>query len=133
MGADLKNGIKLTSAYTYTDAKVTQDNNGAVTGKPINLTPKHTLSTWAAYKLPTTPWTVGVGGRYVSPQAGALPFELPAYFVADTSLSYTAGNFKITGGIKNMLNKAYFAGAINANVVSPAEPRTFTLSGTFLF
>lgn len=69
----------------------------------------------------------------VSEQVGALPFTLPSYFVADTSLSYHGDRFRVTAGIKNLFNKVYDAGAINANVVSPAEPRSFALSTTFYF
>lgn len=134
LGADLRNSWKLTAAYAYTDAEVTRDNNAAIVGKPINLTPKHTLSTWATYRLQDLKRvTVGLGGRYVSEQVGALPFTLPSYFVADTSLSYYGDRFRVTAGIKNLFNKVYYAGAINANVVSPAEPRSFALSTTFYF
>lgn len=133
VGADLRGGWKASGAYSFTDAKVTRDSNGAIVGKPVNLTPRHTLASWATYKLPAYPFTVGLGGRWVSKQAGPLPFELPAYFVADTSLTYAGGTYKVTAGIKNLFNKAYYAGAINANVVSPAEPRSFTLSGSVFF
>lgn len=134
VGADLRNGWKLTSAYAYIDAKVTRDNNAAVVGLPVNLTPRHTLSTWATYRLADHKrFTLGLGGRYVSEQKGALPFTLPAYFVADTSLVYLGDSYRITAGIKNLFNKAYYAGAINANVVSPAEPRSFALGATFFF
>lgn len=134
LGADLRKGWKLTAAYAYTDAEVTRDNNAAIVGKPINLTPKHTLATWATYRLQDLKRvTVGLGGRYVSEQVGALPFTLPSYFVADTSLSYHGDRFRVTAGIKNLFNKVYYAGAINANVVSPAEPRSFALSTTFYF
>ena len=133
-GADLKNGWKLTSAYTYTQTEVTRDNNAAIVGKPLNLTPRHVLTAWATYRLPQ--WqrvTVGLGGRYVSEQIGAYPFTLPSYAVADASLSYTGSSYRITAGIKNLFNKAYYDGAINANVVSPAAPRSFSLGLTYFF
>ena len=53
--------------------------------------------------------------------------------MADASLSYTGGNYRITAGIKNLFNKAYYDGAINANVVSPAAPRSFSLGLTYFF
>ena len=36
-------------------------------------------------------------------------------------------------GVKNVFDKAYYDGAINANVVSPALPRTFSLGVTYFF
>lgn len=134
LGADLKNGVKLTSAYTYTQTKVTRDNNAAIVGLPLNLTPRHTLTAWATYKLPQYQRvTLGLGGRYVSEQVGSYPFTLPSYVVADASISYAGPNYRLTAGVKNLFNKAYYDGAINANVVSPALPRNFSLGLTYFF
>lgn len=134
LGADLKNGWKLTSAYTYTQTKVTRDTNAAIVGKPLNLTPRHTLTAWATYKLPQYQRvTLGLGGRYVSEQIGSYPFTLPSYFVADASISYVGDNYRVTAGVKNVFNKAYYDGAINANVVSPSLPRNFSLGVTYFF
>ncbi|MCU4121300.1 TonB-dependent siderophore receptor [Variovorax sp. N23] len=134
LGADLRNGWKLTSAYTYTQTKVTRDNNAAIVGLPLNLTPRHVLTAWATYKLPQYQRvTLGLGGRYVSEQVGSYPFTLPSYFVADASIVYVGDNYRITAGVKNVFDKAYYDGAINANVVSPALPRTFSLGMTYFF
>ncbi|MDO5626506.1 MAG: TonB-dependent siderophore receptor [Pseudomonadota bacterium] len=133
MGLDLARGWKAVAAYTYTDARVTRDNNAAIVGKPINLTPRHTLSAWATHRISGQPITLGLGGRYVSRQRGALPFSLPAYFVADASLVYTGKHFRVGAAVKNLFNRRYYAGAINANVVSPAEPRSFSVQADFFF
>ncbi len=134
LGADMKNGWKLTSAYTYTQSKVTRDNNAAIVGLPLNLTPRHTLTAWATYKLPQYQRiTLGMGGRYVSEQIGSYPFTLPSYVVADASISYAGDSYRVTAGVKNVFNKAYYDGAINANVVSPALPRSFSLGVTYFF
>jgi iron complex outermembrane receptor protein len=134
LGADLRNGWKITSAYTYTQTKVTRDNNAAIVGLPLNLTPRHVLTAWATYRLPQYQRvTVGLGGRYVSEQVGSYPFTLPSYFVADASIVYVGDNYRITAGVKNVFDKAYYDGAINANVVSPALPRTFSLGMTYFF
>ena len=103
-------------------------------GLPLNLTPRHTLTAWATYKLPQYQRvTLGLGGRYVSEQIGSYPFTLPSYFVADASVSYMGENYRVTAGVKNVFNKAYYDGAINANVVSPALPRSFSLGVTYFF
>ncbi|MDA8453722.1 TonB-dependent siderophore receptor [Acidovorax sp. GBBC 3334] len=134
MGAELQRNLKLTGAYTYTDTEVTRDNNAAIVGKPLNLTPRHTLALWATYKLPQMPQlTLGAGLRRVSEQVGSYPFTLPAYTVADLSIGYSGTNYRITAGVKNVFDKAYYDGAINANVVSPALPRNFSLGLTYFF
>lgn len=134
LGADLRNGWKITSAYTYTRTQVTRDTNAAIVGLPLNLTPRHVLTAWATYKLPQYPRvTVGLGGRYVSEQVGSYPFTLPSYVVADASIVYVGDNYRITAGVKNVFDKAYYDGAINANVVSPAMPRSFSVGMTYFF
>lgn len=133
-GADLADGVKLNAAYAYTDAEVTSDSNGAIVGLPINLTPRHTAALWVTWRLPAFKRvTLGLGGRYVSEQKGSFPFTLPSYFVADASVSYQADNWRLTAGVKNMFDRTYYDGAVNANVVAPALPRNFALSATYYF
>lgn len=128
LGARLAGGLSLTAGYAYIDAKVTRDNNTAILGQPINLQPRHTASLWALYKLPSLPdLTLGLGGRVVSEQRGSLPFTLPGYAVTDASVGYSGPTWRVTAGVKNLFDKDYFDGAINANVVSPALGRTWTL------
>lgn len=134
LGADLRSGWKLTGAYTYTQTEVTRDNNTALVGRPLNLTPRHVLTTWTTYTLPQARrYTLGLGGRVVSEQIGSYPFTLPAYFVADASISYLGDSYRVTAGIKNLFDKAYYDGAINANVVSPALPRSVSVGVTYFF
>lgn len=133
-GADLANGLKLTSAYAYTQTEVTHDTNANLVGKPLNLTPRHTLALWADWRIPAMPAVrLAVGGRYVSTQRGNYAFVLPSYAVADASISYTGSNWRLTAGVKNLFDRAYYAGAINANVVSPGMPRSFNLTAKYLF
>ncbi|WP_407702205.1 TonB-dependent siderophore receptor [Verminephrobacter aporrectodeae] len=134
IGADLRSGWKLTGAYSWTQTKVTRDNNAAIVGRPLNLTPRHTLATWATYQLPQSPrTTLGLGGRCVSEQIGAYPFTLPAYCVADASVRYQGPNYRVTAGVRNLFNRAYYDGAITADVVSPAAPRSFSLGLAYFF
>lgn len=134
VGADLRRNLKLTAAYTFTDTEVTQDDDAALVGQPLNLTPRHTLALWATYKLPQLPRvTLGAGMRYVSEQIGSYPFTLPAYTVADLSIGYAGPNYRITAGVKNVFDRTYYDGAVNANVVSPGLPRSFSLGATYFF
>jgi iron complex outermembrane recepter protein len=134
LAALLPHGVKLTSSYAYTDAEVTRDNNGAIVGLPVNLTPKHTSALWAQWTLPWLPkLALGLGGRHVSEQIGALPFTLPGYGVVDASLSYSDPRFRVTFGVKNLTDRTYYDGAINANVVSPGLPRIAQLSWLWFF
>ena len=90
---------------------------------------------WADWRLPwISDVTVGLGGRYVGTQEGSdVPFRLPAYKVADLSVSYTASDYKVTVGVKNVFDRKYYDGAINANVISPGMPRTYLLTLKYMF
>ena len=134
VGADLRHNLKLTGSYTYMDAKVTQDTDLTLVGRPALPTPRHTLALWATYKLPQMPQvTLGAGGRYVSEQRTSYSFNLPAYTVVDLSVGYTGSNYRIMAGVKNVFDRAYYDGAINANVISPSMPRNFSLGLTYFF
>lgn len=134
-GVDLGAGFKLVGGYAYTDAEVTRDTNPALIGRVLNLTPRHVLSLWSTWRPAVLPdLTVGLGGRHVSEQRdSAYPFALPSYTVVDASVSYQIQRLRLTLGVKNLFDREYFDGAINANVVSPGMPRTFLLSGTYFF
>lgn len=134
LGLQMQKGLKLTAGYAYTDAKVTRDNNAALVGRAINLQPLHVLSVWGLYELPFLPQArLGLGGRHVSEQRGALPFTLPAYTVLDATLAYAGEGWRVTAGVKNLTDKRYFDGAINQNVVSPAAPRTWTVGLNLMY
>lgn len=134
-GVDLGRGFKLVGGYAYTDAEVTRDTNPAQVGRLLNLTPRHVLSLWSTWRPAVFPaTTIGLGARYVSEQGdSAYPFTLPSYTVVDASISHQIQRLRLTLGVKNLFDRDYFDGAINANVVSPAMPRTFMLSGTYFF
>ncbi len=134
-GIDNGRGLKLVAGYAFTDAEVTRDSNPTIVGQTPNLTPRHVLSLWSTWRPPVLPdLTLGFGGRYVSEQKStAYPFVLPSYTVVDTSVSWSWERVRMTAGIKNLFDREYYDGAINANVVSPAMPRTFVLSGTVYF
>jgi iron complex outermembrane receptor protein len=134
LGVDLTRGLKASLSWATTDTKVTRDNNAAVVGKAINLTPRNVGTLWMTYRLPQfAQWTLGFGGRYVSEQKGTLTFSLPSYTVADASVAYLGAGYRINLSVKNLFDKAYFDGAINQNVVSPALPRNASVNLTIFF
>ncbi len=134
VGAELQRNLKLTGSYTYLDTQVTQDTDPTLVGRPALPTPRHALALWTTYKLPQLPQvTLGAGARYVSEQLTSYPFNLPAYTVVDLSVGYTGPSYRITAGVKNVFDRSYYDGAINANVVSPSMPRSFSLGLTYFF
>jgi len=48
-------------------------------------------------------------------------------------VSYQADRWRLTAGVKNIFDRKYYDGAVNANVVSPALPRNFMVSASYYF
>ncbi len=118
--ASLTNGLNLVAAYTYTDAENT---NGAATtiGKrPIGV-PRHSVSLWGDYALPSGPLQgLGFGGgvRYFGDTFGdaANTLHIPGYALLDATLHYDLGQVrpqlsgaKLVLNATNLLDKRYVA------------------------
>jgi iron complex outermembrane receptor protein len=132
--AELASGWRIIASYAYTDAEVTRDNNPAIVGRPVNLTPLHTFALWSTYDFQSLPGlSAGVGARHIGEQVGALPFTLPSYQVVDLSLAWRNANWRVTAGVRNLTDEVYYDGAINQNVVSPGMPRHYSLTATYVF
>ena len=71
-------------------------------------------------------------GKVVVVAEGASPPPSVEPPPSETETGVPVAN-RVTAGVKNVFNKAYYDGAINANVVSPALPRNFSLGVTYFF
>lgn len=137
-GADLKNGLKLTAAYTFTRATVTRVSaaaaSAATLGQSLNYTPRHAASVWATQRIAAVPGlTLGAGLRYVGTQQGNRGFALPAYTLVDVSASYTSDNWQLSAGVKNVFDRQYWAGAVSTGIVAPGMPRTLSATLKYFF
>lgn len=131
-------GWAFTGAYTYTDARITDDNT-LPEGARLQGVPYHAISSWVTYSFPTGPlkgFGLGVGGRYYSEQVGdatySNPFELPSYLVMDAAAWYRDpdGKYSVQLNVNNFLDKEYFVGSYSDLYVLPGEPITFRLSAS---
>lgn len=105
-------GLQLTAAYTYTDAKVTRDNDTALVGDQLQLAARHVGSIWARYdRQIAADWSAGVGGGVFSSSArqASLPnngLTLPGYARVDGSLYLSRGNrLRLQVNIDNLFDK----------------------------
>jgi len=124
----------LTTAYSYTDAKITKDNTLPV-GVRLQGVPEYTFSAWTKYTLQDGPLKglgFGLGGRYYTEQEGDATysnlFELPAYGIMNAAVYYERGPFHAQVNINNMLDARYFIGSSNDLYVLPGGPRTVLAS-----
>jgi iron complex outermembrane recepter protein len=137
IAADLRNGWSLSAAYAFTDAILSKDNTLANVGKALNSVPRHSASVWSVYRFrqgALTGWGAGAGLRHESEKGGfSVNFEVPAYTVADASLSYIGSTYRLSLNVRNLFGKAYYAGVLNNNVVPLGDPRQIRLNAVFDF
>lgn len=135
--AELLPGLKITAAYTYLDAEVTEDNTIAE-GTPLLGVPEHAISAWLKYTIQEGRFAgfgAGFGGRYYTEQAGdqANSFELPGYGLLDAAIYYEQEKFTAQINFNNLTDKRHFVGSYNDLYVLPGEPFNVTASATWKF
>ena len=113
--------LRLTAAYTYTDAKTNDTGNG---DRQASLIPRHQASFWGNYKVqqgPVSGLEVGTGVRYIGSSVGIgavnadyTPIygsaQVPAQTVWDAMIGYDfAKNWRAQVNVNNLLNDTYVA------------------------
>jgi iron complex outermembrane receptor protein len=124
-------GLNLIATYAYTNAKITENNDGNVGNQPANV-PQHTASLWATYEIQKGSLKgLGFGGGFVvlGARQGDLEntFTLPGYVRADAAIYYRRDNWRVGLNFKNLSNTYYFEGAEFGSVF-PGAP--FTVQGS---
>ena len=115
---------QINAGYAYLDPKVTEDVNSAEVGETQLFLPKQTFSLYSTYTLQSGSLrglSFGGGARYVSNQrtayvsalanteAGLTPTrDLPGYFLADATLSYSLDKWLVQLNGHNLFNRRYF-------------------------
>ena len=137
-GVELGLSGKLTSAwsvmggYAYQDAKLKADPRApsVLTGKTVQMVPKHTLSLWNRYEI-NSQWAGGLGVSYRdSIYAGAdNAVELPGFTRVDAAVFYKLNqNYRLQLNVENVLDRTYYASAHNNNNITPGSPRAYRVS-----
>ncbi|MCS3457026.1 iron complex outermembrane receptor protein [Aeromonas sp. BIGb0405] len=113
--------LRLTGAYTYTDAKTNDTGDG---DRRASLIPRHQASFWGNYKVqqgPVSGLEVGTGVRYIGSSVGIGAVdanynpiygsaEVPAQTVWDAMIGYDfAKNWRAQINVNNLLDDTYVA------------------------
>lgn len=126
----------IIASYSYTDAKVTQDNTIPV-GNRLTGIPEHKASLWTTYEIQSGSLQ-GLGGglgiNYIGERPGDLnnSFTLDSYFLTNAALFYRRDNWKFALNFRNLFDVEYtnsrggFGSRTNAGL--PGEP--FTVVGS---
>lgn len=137
VAADLRNGWSLTGALTVLDAEITDDIDPENVGERLQNVPGHSASVWANYRFrgALNRWGAGMGVRHESSKTSpGLNFSVPAYTVADASVSYQGTGYRLLLNVKNLFDKDYYAGVLSNGLIVPlGDPRTVMLKAVFDF
>ncbi len=113
--------LRLTAAYTYTDAKTNDTGSG---DRRASLIPRHQASFWGNYKVQqgvASGLDLGTGVRYIGSSVGIgavnadyTPIygsaEVPAHTVWDAMIGYDfAKNWRAQLNVNNLLGETYVA------------------------
>ena len=125
------------AAYTFTDTKVTQDNNIPVGNRFANV-PEHSASLWTTYTIPSGGLEglgFGLGLFYVGERQGDLEnsFQMPSYFRTDAAIYYKRDRFKVGLNVKNLFDIDYIDSSDDILRVNVADPLTVQLSVSYEF
>ena len=127
--ASLARGLNVIGAYTYLDGEITKANDGTVGNRP-GLVPQHAASLWADYRmgegtvLPGLGF--GAGVRYTGSLYGdnANVYRSPSVTLADASVSYEFGNYRLSVNGSNIFDKRYVASCTGATYCYYGTGRT---------
>jgi iron complex outermembrane receptor protein len=132
-------GLGLSAAYTFIDAKVTEDNFFTV-GAPLSNVPRHNVGAFAQYAVQSGPLaglgaTLGVtynskrnGDIYSIRPDGSVLLWLPAYTLVDAGLSYQRDSWGVRLTVANVFDQRYWPDTGGIDRVTPGNPRNWRLT-----
>jgi catecholate siderophore receptor len=123
----LTSGTRLSTSYTYNDAKIVESNDIRV-GNRAEMTPAHNASIWLQQVLSET-LSGGIGVLAHSEQYALTDntVRLPGYARLDLALSYRQKRYDITLKLNNVGNTRYIESANNNVQLQPAAPFNINL------
>jgi iron complex outermembrane receptor protein len=137
--ARLKKNIAFFGNYSFT--KSTFD-GGVYDKKTVPMVPRNKASLGLMFSLPQN-ITLNILGNFVdsryfiNDQANNFS-RLSGYITADANISYTRGDFRVTGAVNNMLDRMYSEYAVCNSVTGaknyyPSPGRNYSLKASYKF
>jgi len=112
---ELMQGLNVTAAYSYVDAKVTRSTFAPELDRQLSDVPKEQASLWAVQTLLfDSDWSLrlGAGVRYVGSTvsiADGGSLTTPSYTLADALVSLQSQRWSVTANATNVFDKRYYA------------------------
>ncbi|MGD1950163.1 MAG: TonB-dependent siderophore receptor [Leptolyngbyaceae cyanobacterium] len=139
LNGEILPGWNITTAYTYLDAFVSEDNTDIEGNRLVNV-PENQFSLWTTYEIQAGDLEglgAGLGFFFVDERAGdsANTFTLPDYFRSDAALFYRRDNWRTQLNFENLFDIDYFTSASYGSslYVNPGAPFGLTASFSIEF
>ncbi len=140
VSGELMKDVRFSTAFAYTDAKVTKGDSTILTGSAFPNVPKQSASVIVTptFALWGGSATLGGGFIYVGERLGDVAvtsnFKLPAYTTVRLVSSYTPNKkLRLSLNVDNLLNKTYYASSYSQVWVAPGSPRTASFNAQYKF
>ena len=126
--------FSLLTAYAYTDGEVIRDTTAANVGSDLPKIPLHSGRLAARYRFQSDALKgLGIGAGVTA--AGSRAIKIPAayraeaYHAFDAQASYSFGRYTIGFSVANLTDEDYLEAYqyLSADILMPAQPRTFTV------
>ena len=136
--------IALTANYSYTEAKFREGVFSAVdvAGNDIPLVPRHGANLGLTWNI-NSKTRIGTDAQYVgqqrfdNDQANTFARKIPSYVLVNAGIFHDVNAWRLSLGVKNLLDEKYFSYGILASSTSfnayPAAERTFFTSVEYRF
>ncbi len=137
--AEVTDNLSLTAAYSYLDAKITENGTGGNVGNRPQFVPEHQASLWVNYTLPGNDrlgdMTFGLGGRFT----GSYYFENNNRVETDSSVTVDAAfSYKLQEttslefNVTNLFDEKHVSyGGFGADFYNPGRAFAATLRKTW--
>ena len=133
-------GLNIITGISHNKAEVTKETpgEGYLGLRPEEAGPETLVNFWANYTVTEGQlkgFGIGFGGNYASEyktlnRANTGTFELPAYTILNSVLSYDDAKFSVSLKLNNMLNEKYYSGW---STVTPQQLRSLIAGITYKF
>lgn len=128
-------GWNIVANYAYTDADITQDNEG-LAGNRIFGVPEHNVNLWTIYEIQQGDLAglgFGIGFNYISDRFGdnANSYLLEEYFLTNAAISYQRDNWRATLNIRNLFDVNYIDSSEGVRFIENRPGEGLTIIGSF--
>lgn len=135
-----REGLRLTAAYAYTDARFLEGTlpgtSASIAGRAVPLVPRHKLGLGALWEVEGRTQlsaTLGAASEQImeNDQTNTFPRRIPSYATVDAKLSRGFGWGRLALSVNNLLDRDYYAYAVNSTASDLAN--VYPLPGRSLY